>query len=112
DVLFIYDKPFVGYLKTKSFNARDAIDEIWEEIIFSLKSSLIFLRMQNDTSFDIKQLLVEIEALRAVQDFKAIQSIVKLKNAFDDNSSVFMPSSKDIDLILKQINKNPMIDLC
>lgn len=110
-IIFIHDKPFTRNLKFEVINSHGTIDEIWKEIIFALKSSLIFLKMQNDTFFDIEKIFKEINVLDALQCNIAIQATMELVRFSSNERPLALPSKKDVNLILNKLRPNPLNDL-
>lgn len=110
-IIFVYDKPLIRVLKSKIVKSHDTIEEIWKEIIFVLKSSLVFLKIQNDTSFDIEKILKEIDALEALQDSNAIRSTMERMRFSEEKKGLSWFSEEDANLILNKLKQNHLNDL-
>lgn len=71
--IFISESSLYEYFKFKTLKSHYAINAMWNEIITSLKSSLVFLKMQNETlGFDIEKIMQEIELLNKLQNDQTI----------------------------------------
>jgi hypothetical protein len=100
----IFDK--FRFLKRKIVKSHKVIDVMWEEIIASLRSALVFLKSQNDTTFNIEEILAEIDALNRMQD--DIPDVMRKKNT-EDREYMFRRTSKEQEeLIISQMSTNPI----
>ncbi len=106
--IFIYNKPFFKFLKYKILNSNDVINEIWDEIIFSLESALIFLKSQNDTYFNIEEILKEVYALKYIQKELSIREVMRQKNI----KKKYKYLEEQENIIMDQIKNNPFKEFC
>lgn len=110
-ILFIYDKPFTKFWKDNAIDAEATIDEIWDSIINTLKHSLIFLKIKNDTSLNINELLQDIAALQTLQKNSSIHAFIKGRDN-RDILGVFYPDKKSIDTIIEKMKSSYVVTLC
>lgn len=105
--IFIHNKSEFNFLKYKIFKSDENIDKIWTELLFSLKAALMFLKMQNDTHFNIEGILKEVNGLIELQGRDAIRAITKQEN-INKRDSLFAPSKEIENLIVSKREKSPI----
>ena len=109
--IFIQNTAHFRFLKSKTIRSLDNIDEIWKEIIFALRSSLIFLKTKNDTTqFNVDLILQEIDALNDLQSRRALHALIERKNISEVKSLrsfVRGASEKNEKLIVSKLKNNP-----
>ncbi|MBP6869813.1 hypothetical protein KBC04_02945 [Candidatus Babeliales bacterium] len=115
--IFIHDNAICENFMSKTFRSQIAINAIWDDIILSFRSALMFLKLKGDSlDFDIEEMIKNIDTLCELQDKYTLFEVMTQKNLkFHKTSDSYKkhPISKEqIFWIESQFeDKNPLWDI-